>query len=94
MTDTTDERESQDEKRIRFTQAMSGALLMVKGIPTFEADWRDMADDLRRMDSVGAILDPTMYRDYLHDQNRQKNAALIGCLLRFAADLRKCDVIE
>lgn len=94
MTDTTEDHESQDDKRARFTQAMAGGLLIAKGVPTFESAWRDMATDLRRMDSVGAILDPTMYRDFLYDDHRQKNATLIGCLLRFAADLRKCGVIE
>jgi hypothetical protein len=88
--DTT---ETTQQKTDRFTSAMVSAGIIAGMVAAIEPDVRDMLADVRTMHSAGAILDPTMYRDFLHDGNRQRNVELLGAVAAFAADLRKRGVI-
>lgn len=86
--------ESAEEKTSRYTSAMAMAGIIKESVIAYEDDFSDMERDIERTHSVGAILDPTMYRDFLWDEGRQRNAKLVGCILRFVSDLRKQGVIS
>jgi hypothetical protein len=88
--DTT---ETNAQKTDRFTSAMVSAGIIAGMVTAIEGDVRDMLRDVERTHSVGAILDPTMYRDFLYDGNKQRNVELLGAVAQFAADLRKRGVI-
>lgn len=92
MTDNATETNAQ--KTDRYTAAMASAGMVAGMVAAIEGDVADMLRDLDRTHSVGAILDPTMYRDFLYDQGKQRNAELLGAVAAFARDLRKRGVIS
>jgi hypothetical protein len=52
-------------------------------------DWDDLAAIMDRADTLGPILDPTAYRDSLHNGTLGRNRQVINATRTYLAELRQ-----
>lgn len=57
-----------------------------------ETALKTLTETNRHMDSVGGLLDPTLYRQMLHSDNYKRSLASAQAVLRFLGELREIGV--